>query len=126
MAIVNKVDFKKQVTINETIGYQILSYCFFNNVHISSTDLKLLTKLAKQSGVELTKFCIYLTDNKVFKSNQSARNAITKAEKKGLIIKNGVNKKTITLNTDMNVQVQGIVLLDYKILGRETQKPQAV
>ena len=126
MAIVNKVDFKKQVTINETISYQILSYCFFNNIHISSTDLKLLTQLAKQSGVELTKFCIYLTDNNIFKSNQSARNAITKAEKKGLIIKNGVNKKTITLNTDMNVQVDGIVLLDYKILGRETQKPQAV
>ncbi len=126
MAIVNKVDFKKQVTINETVGYQVLSYCFFNNIHISSTDLKLLTELAKQSGVELTKFCIYLTDNKIFKSNQSARNAITKAEKKGLIIKNGVNKKTITLNTDMNVQVEGIVLLDYKILGRETQKPQAV
>ena len=25
----------------------------------------------------------------------------------------------------MNVQVEGIVLLDYKILGRETQKPQS-
>ena len=45
---------------------------------------------------------------------------------KGLIIKNGVNKKTVNLNTDMNVQVEGIVLLDYKILGRETQKPQAI
>jgi hypothetical protein len=126
MAIVNKVDFKKQVTINETIGYQILSYCFFNNIHISSTDLKLLTELAKQAGVELTKFCVYLTDSKIFKSNQSARNAVTKAEKKGLIVKNGVNKKTVNLNTDMNVQVEGIVLLDYKILGRETQKPQAI
>ena len=126
MAIVNKVDFKKQVTIKDTIAYQILSYCFFNDVHISSTDLKLLTELAKQPGIELTKFCIYLTDNNIFKSKQSARNAVTKAEKKGLIVKNGVNKKTINLNTDMNVQVEGIVLLDYKILGRETQEPQAV
>jgi len=126
MAIVNKVDFKKQVTIEDTIAYQILSHCFFNNIHISNTDLKLLTKLAKQSGVELTKFCIYLTDNDIFKSNQSARNAITKAEKKGLVVKNGINKKTINLNSDMNVQIEGIVLLDYKILGRETKKPQTV
>ena len=126
MAIVNKVDFKKQVTIKDTIAYQVLSYCFFNDVHISSTDLKLLTELAKQPGIELTKFCIYLTDNNIFKSNQSARNAVTKAEKKGLIVKNGVNKKTINLNTDMNVQVEGIVLLDYKILGRETQEPQTI
>ena len=69
MAIVNKVDFKKQVTIKDTIAYQILSYCFFNGVHISSTDLKLLTELAKQSGIELTKFCIYLTDNNIFKTS---------------------------------------------------------
>jgi hypothetical protein len=126
MAIVNKVEFKKQVTIKDTIAYQILSHCFFNNIHISNTDLKLLTHLAKQKGVELTKFCIYLTDSNIFKSNQSARNAITKAEKKGLIIKNGVNKKTINLNTDMNVQIEGFVLLDYKILGREAEESQAV
>jgi|TARA_B100000900_G_scaffold347847_1_gene313235 hypothetical protein len=126
MAIVNKVEFKKQVTIEDTVAYQILSHCFFNDIHISNTDLKLLTKLAKKAGVELTKFCIYLTDNDIFKSNQSARNAITKAEKKGLIIKNGVNKKTINLNSDMNIQVEGIVLLDYKILGRETKEPQKV
>ena len=69
MAIVNKVDFKKQVTINETIGYQILSYCFFNNIHISSTDLKLLTELAKQAGVELTKFCEKVSEMGVFKSS---------------------------------------------------------
>ena len=34
--------------------------------------------------------------------------------------------KTINLNSDMNVQIEGIVLLDYKILGRETKKPQTV
>ena len=37
----------------------VIRYChivFFNNIHISSTDLKLLTELAKQAGVELTKF----------------------------------------------------------------------
>ena len=122
MALVNKVDFKKQISLDDSIKFQIVTYCFFNNILISHTDSKLLSELAKQSGVELTKFCIYLTENNIFKSNQSARNAVTKAEKKGLIVKNGVNKKTIKLNSDMNVQVDGVVLLDYKILGRESKE----
>jgi len=72
--------------------------------------------------VELTKFCILLADEKIFKSPQSARNALVKAEKKKLIVKNGINKKTISLNKDINIQTNGLVLLDYKILGRESQK----
>ena len=46
--------------------------------------------------------------------------AISKAEKKGLVKKNGNNKKTIDLNKDINVQSNGLVLLDYKILGSES------
>ena len=30
-----------------------------------------------------------------------------------------LNKKTITINKDMNIQKDGLVLLDYKILGNE-------
>ena len=58
----------------------------------------------------------------IFKSSQSARNAITKAEKKNLLLKKGHNKKTISLNPDINVQPNGLVLLDYKILGREPEE----
>ena len=36
-----------------------------------------------------------LTEKEIFKSPQSCRNAITKASKKELIIKTGVNKKII-------------------------------
>jgi hypothetical protein len=122
MAIVNKVDLKLQVDINETIKYQILTYCFFENILISNSDLKCLMELSKQPKIELTKFCIFLTEHKIFKSPQSARNALAKAEKKKLIVKNGVNKKTISINKTINVQIDGLVLLDYKILGRESQE----
>ena len=57
----------------------------------------------------------------IFKSPQSARNAITKAEKKGLLSKSGNNKKTITINSNINIQTSGLVLLDYKILGNASQ-----
>ena len=122
MAIVNKVDLKHQVDINVSIKYQIVTYCFFNDTLISNSDLKFLMELAKDGKVELTEFCKNLVDKGIFKSPQSARNAITKAEKKQLLTKKGINKKTITLNEDINVQTNGLVLLDYKILGSESKE----
>lgn len=122
MAVVNRVEEKARVSIDDTIQYQILTYCFFRDVQISGSDLKCLAELAKAESVELTQFCKDVTDKGIFKSPQSARNAITKAEKKNLVIKNGVNKKKISINPAMNVQTKGFVLLDYKILGSETQK----
>lgn len=122
MAVVNKVDLKHQVDINVSIKYQIVTYCFFNDTLISNSDLKFLTELAKVQGIELTKFCDFAVGKNIFKSSQSARNAITKAEKKNLLVKKGHNKKTISLNPDINVQSSGLVLLDYKILGRESEE----
>jgi len=122
MALVNKVDLKLQVDLDVSIKYQIVTYCFFNETLISNSDLKFLSELGKAGKIELTKFCTDLVKQNIFKSSQSARNAITKAEKKGLLTKQGVNKKTITLNKAINVQTDGLVLLDYKVLGREAQE----
>ena len=122
MAIVNKVDIKMKVDIDKTIQYQIMTYCFFNNIFISNSDMKFLAELSKYENIELTKFCLKLVEGDIFKSPQSARNAITKAEKKNLLDKSGNNKKTISLQKDINVQTSGIVLLDYKILGSESKE----
>jgi len=122
MALVNKVDIKMKVDIDKTIQYQIMTYCFFNNIFISNSDMKFLAELSKYENVELTKFCLKLVEGDIFKSPQSARNAITKAEKKNLLNKSGNNKKTISLNKDINVQTSGLVLLDYKILGSESKE----
>tara|TARA_R100000935_G_scaffold11163_2_gene22326 strand:- start:5347 stop:5718 length:372 start_codon:yes stop_codon:yes gene_type:complete len=121
MAIVNKVDFKIKVDMNKCIQYQLVTYCFFNGIQISNSDLKFLCELAKNNGIELTKFCNDIVALGIFKSAQSARNAINKAEKKTLLVKNGKNKKTIEVNTTLALQMKGLVLLDYKILGNESQ-----
>ena len=71
---------------------------------------------------ELTKFCETISELGIFKSSQSCRNALSKAEKKGLIIKEGKNKKTISLNPDMNIQTEGTLFLDFKILGVESKE----
>jgi len=122
MAIVKKVDIKLQTNLDTTIKYQIMTYCFFADILISNSDLKFLMELAKKGKIELTIFCKSLVDKEIFKSPQSARNAITKAEKKQLLTKEGINKKTITINKEINIQTQGLVLLDYKILGSESKE----
>jgi len=122
MALVNKVDLKMKVDIDKTIQYQIMTYCFFNDILISNSDMKFLTELSKNDNIELTKFCLKMVEDKIFKSPQSARNAITKAERKNLVDKKGNNKKTISLKKVINVQTSGLVLLDYKILGNESQE----
>ena len=99
---------------------------FFNDILVTGSDLKFLCELSKTPDIELTKFCLKIVSINIFKSPQSARNAITKAEKKGLLVKKGNNKKTITINSDINIQTSGLVLLDYKILGNETQVTQGV
>jgi hypothetical protein len=71
---------------------------------------------------ELTLFCEDISKKEIFKSPQSCRNALTKAEKKKLIIKNGSNKKTISINSDLNIQTEGIIFLDYKLVSIETKK----
>tara|TARA_R100001015_G_C4634888_1_gene202538 strand:+ start:4211 stop:4582 length:372 start_codon:yes stop_codon:yes gene_type:complete len=122
MAIVNKVDIKVKMSKDEVVKYQILTYCFLNNLLISNSDLNCLCELAKEGEVELTSFCSLISDKKIFKSSQSCRNALAKAEKKNLIIKKGSNKKTIVINPDMNIQTEGTILLDSKILGVETKE----
>jgi len=122
MALVNKVDLKLKVSINVSIKYQILTYCFFNDILLTKTDLDFLAELSFNPKIEIAKFCNLLTEKGIFKSSQSARNAISKIEKKGLLSKIGTNKKTIVINKTINVQTSGLVLLDYKILGNEPKE----
>ncbi len=122
MAIVKKVNQKLKVDISKTIKYQILTYCFFNDVQINDSDLELLAELSQNGGLQIAEFCKLVTKKGIFKSEQSARNAINKISKKQLLVKEGNNKKLIYINKDMNVQSEGIVLLDIKVLGSEPEK----
>tara|TARA_R100001460_G_scaffold31246_5_gene61526 strand:- start:1315 stop:1686 length:372 start_codon:yes stop_codon:yes gene_type:complete len=122
MAVVKRVSKKVKVSVDDVIKYQIMTYCFFNKIQITNSDLNCLTELAKNSGIELTKFCELATTKDIYKSAQSARNAITKVTKKNLVIKNGVNKKTISISDDLKLQTDGTIFLDFKILGYDSQK----
>tara|TARA_B110000196_G_C21150518_1_gene669312 strand:- start:2664 stop:3035 length:372 start_codon:yes stop_codon:yes gene_type:complete len=123
MTIVNKVDKKVKMSKDGVIKYQILTFCFLNDIQISVSDLECLSVLAGLGDYELTSFCKLVAEREIFKSPQSARNAITKAEKKKLVKKIGNNRKSIRVNSEMSIQTEGTILLDYKFLGIEPKRP---
>ena len=124
MAIVNQVRKNVKMDLWNIVKFQLAVHCHLKELNVSDLDLNCITFLALSGETELTDFCERATKNKIFSSPQSVRNAITKAEKRSLLVKNGKNKKTIQINPVLNIQIEGNILLDYKILRVETTEPK--
>ena len=91
---------------------------------MSDSDLNCLTLLSFNQPIELTHFCYDASSEEegIFKSPQTVRNCINKAEKNNLVIKGDTNKKIIFLNPDLKIQTEGVILLDYKFLGHDSKE----
>jgi hypothetical protein len=122
MALVNQVEKRVRMNTWQIVKYQILTHCYLYDIAVSDADLNCLTYLAMEGDQELNVFCAKAYDKKIFSSTQSVRNCLTKSEKKGLIKKEGKNKKKIFLNPEIKVHSKGNVLLDYKFLSVETHQ----
>jgi hypothetical protein len=126
MALVNQVQKRVKMPKWDIVKFQILTHCYINRITVSESDLNCLTLLSFNEPVELTHFCYDASSEEdwIFKSSQTVRNSINKAEKNGLVVKDAENKKLIMLNPNLKIQVKGTVLLDYKFLGDDTQESQ--
>jgi len=102
--------------------FQIAVHCHLNDIQVSTLDLNCLTLLALSGERELTEFCEAAAKKEIFSSSQSVRNALTKAEKRNLIIKEGKSKKKIKINPTLRLQTDGNILLDYKIVRVEPKE----
>lgn len=136
MAKVNLVDKKVTMTLEEVIKYQIITYCFINNLTISDSDLECLTVLALVKKSELSNFCnsVCEPENRekqptlsikkvIFKTPQTVRNCLTKLCNHNMVVKSGTgHSKTIELNKELQVQTEGNILLNYKFIYIDTQK----
>jgi len=124
MALVNQVQKRVKMPKWDVVKFQILTHCYINHITMSESDLNCLTLLSFNEPLELTHFCYDASADEewIFKSPQTVRNCINKAEKNGLVIKDTDNKKLIKLNPILKIQNKGIVLLDYKFLGNDTQE----
>lgn len=124
MAVVNQVQKKVRMPKWDVVKFQILTHCYINHITMSESDLNCLTLLSFNQPIELTHFCYDASAEEewIFKTPQTVRNCINKAEKNKLVIKDGDNKKMIMLNPDLKIQTQGTILLDFKFLGHESQE----
>jgi hypothetical protein len=115
MALLNKVEQRGKMGKTDIIKYQLLTYCFLNNITVADGELECLAILAQHTGPqELNSFCTLVFDQKIYASPQTARNSLTKSEKKGLVVKQGNSRKTVFLNPALMIQTEGNILLDYK------------
>ena len=117
MAIVNQVGKKAKMEKIDIIKYQLLTHCFLSDITISSSELLCLSILAIEGAQELNSFCQKVCSQSIFKSAQTVRNSIARAEKNNLVIKEGKSKKKIYINPSINIQTDGNILLDYKFLA---------
>jgi|TARA_R110000868_G_scaffold380436_1_gene646443 hypothetical protein len=124
MAVVNQVRKVVRMDLWSIVKFQLAVHCHLKALNVSDQDLSCLTFLALSGEKELTEFCEAATKNKIFGSSQSVRNAITKAEKRKLVVKNGKSKKKISLSDDLKIQINGNILLDYKIAHVETKETE--
>lgn len=124
MAIVNQVEKRVKLPKWDIVKYQILTHCFLNKITVSESDLNCLTLLSLNQPIELSHFCVDVSTDEdwIFKTPQTVRNSLNKAEKNGLIIKNPNNKKEILLNPDLKICTEGTVLLNYKFLSNDTKE----
>ena len=124
MATVNQVRKTVRMDLWNIVRFQIAAHCVLKELNVSDSDLNCLTFLALGGEQPLTEFCDTATKNKIFGSSQSVRSAITKAEKKNLVTKNGGYNKLIKINPDLKIQTAGNILLDYKFVRVETNTPE--
>ena len=124
MALVNQVQKRVKMPKWDIVKFQILTHCYINKIAMSESDLNCLTLLSFNEPTELTHFCYDASaeEDWIFKSSQTVRNCINKAEKNNLIVKDSSNKKIIRLNPALKIQIEGTILLDYKFLGYDTQE----
>lgn len=128
MAKAKLVQKTVQMGHRDIIKYQILTHCFIKGFQFSNSEMDCLTLLGAYKQVELSNFCKAVVQEKIFKTAQTVRNFLNKAHKLEIINKdNVVNKKEVTkkqisLNEGLNIQSEGTIILEFKIIHVATEE----
>lgn len=122
---ITRAKIKAKVTTREQIvRFQIIVYANISRIKLSAADIDLLTLLGIKGKSVLIDFCILVSDNKIFNSIQSTRNATDRLQEKGLIVKECGSKKdkrnrVIYLNPEMKIYTEGNILVDLNCIYYE-------
>jgi hypothetical protein len=121
MAKVNRIEKKAVMPKWDLIKFQIFTHCYLNRITMSESELNCLTMLSLNQPVDLNEFCFDLSEEAswIYKSPQSARNAINKCKKKKLVIKNPDDKRQVLINPNIKLCTEGNILYELKFLAKD-------
>jgi len=125
---VKSIGFVKQ---NQIIELQLLLYCYFKNISISQSELKLLVLIArnkKANMIDIINSSCFIEERdtdtvlpyfeEIYKTPQSCRNILNKLLSLKLLDRD--KQKNVFISTDIKLESEGTILLDlkyvYKIL----------
>jgi hypothetical protein len=114
MAIVNKVEKRVKMSQIEIIKFQILTYCYFENINIDRPQLELVALLSMHGTQELQAFCTSIGQTSLYSNAQTVRNSLARSAEKGLVIKEGKHKIKVFVNPALQLVINDNILLDYK------------
>lgn len=136
MAKFNIVEKKVSMTLEQIIKFQIITYCYVHNITLSEADLNCLTLLGLNKKADLSDFCnaccahenrdkepIVPHTKVIFKTPQTVRNCLAKMKNYNIISKEGLgHNKTVEINPDLKIQIEGNILLNSKVYHIGTQE----
>lgn len=116
MAVINKIKKEVQLDKKDIIEFQLLTHSFLRKEanHLNKSELACLSLLSLCGSEELSRFCLLVKQHNIYASEQSARNALTKLERKSYISCKGKRHRIVELHPDIQLQVKGNILLDYQ------------
>lgn len=133
MAKFNVVDKKVNMSLEDIIKFQIMTYCYIHKILLSESDLSCLTLLGLNKKIELSDFCNACCDpsnrdkdvtipyqKAIFKTPQTVRNCVAKMRNYNIISRDG--SKIIELNPELSIQQEGNILLNFKMFHLGTQE----
>lgn len=114
----------KNITLSkfEIVKYQLIHYCFINKIWLGETELNCLSLLGECGPIQMTDFWQLVVDKEVLKHPIGVNNVLRRLQDKKLVIKQKSGKKVVLLNPDLNIQSDGDIVINLKLIKLETKK----
>lgn len=116
MAKVNLIQKKIVADKNEIILFQIMLYCFLHKISLSDNEMRCIEDLSIVGESDLSEYCMDASEKNFFKSPQSVRNFLCKAEGYGLVKKEGGSKKKVSVSESIGIETKGNIIINLNMI----------
>lgn len=122
--VVRGAHIRKTVEMNkrEIVEYQLVHYCTVNDIQLNHTEIKLLALLGELGKIRLVDFGKKAVARQILSSVQAVNTAIQKLYRTKLYVKEGIGKKLIYLNPDLQIHADGNIILQITLIKRDESK----